>query len=88
MDFNIVTKVLNTLEEVKKHIKNDTYVILQNDEHNILAGLHYDTFEIKEKEQLKIIQKFKKLDKVIEINHIVINSHICLFQGNLKGGKK
>lgn len=88
MDFNIVTKVLNTLEEIKKYIKNDTFVIMQNDKQSILAGLHFNSFEIKEKEQLKIIQKFKKLDKAIEINHIVINSHICLFQGNLKGGKK
>lgn len=88
MDFNIVTKVLNTLEEIKKYIKNDTFVIMQNDEQSILAGLHFNSFEIKEKEQLKIIQKLKKLDKAIEINHIVINSHICLFQGNLKGGKK
>lgn len=88
MDFNIVTKVLNTLEEIKKYIKNDTFVIMQNDEQSILAGLHFNSFEIKEEEQLKIIQKFKKLDKAIEINHIVINSHICLFQGNLKGGKK
>lgn len=54
---------------------------------NILAGLHYDKFEISDKNRLKIISKFKKLEKKFEINHIMINSHVCIFQGTLKGAR-
>lgn len=88
MDFEIIKEVTNILTDIQKYIDVENFLIMNNDEQNILAGLHYDKFEISEKDKLKIIGKFKKLNKKLEINHIIINNHICMFQGTLKGDDK
>lgn len=87
MDFEIIREVTNILTDIQKYIDVENFLILNNDEKNILAGLHYDKFEISDKNRLKIIGKFKKINKKLEINHTIINSHICMFQATLKGAK-
>lgn len=84
MDFEVVKEVTVILIEIQKYIDVPNFLVWNNDEENILAGLHYDKFEISEENKLNIIGKFRKINKKITINHIVINNHVCLFQGKAK----
>lgn len=85
MNFDKVIEVQNCFSEVEKYIKVKSSLSMNNDEKNILIALHYDSFKIIEADRINILGKIQKLNKSFEINHVVINNHMVLFQGTVKG---
>lgn len=85
MNFDKVIEVQNCFSEVEKYIKVKSSLSMNNDEKNILIALHYDSFKIIEADRINILVEIQKLNKSFEINHVVINNHMVLFQGTVKG---
>lgn len=85
MNFDKVMEVQNCFSEVEKYIKVKSSLSMNNDEKNILIALHYDSFKIIEADRINILVEIQKLNKSFEINHVVINNHMVLFQGTVKG---
>lgn len=85
MNFDKVMEVQNCFSEVEKYIKVKSSLSMNNDEKNILIALHYDSFKIIEVDRINILAEIQKLNKSFEINHVVINNHMVLFQGTVKG---
>lgn len=84
MNFDKVMEVQNCFLEVEKYIKVKSSLSMNNDEKNILIALHYDSFKIIEADRINILAEIQKLDKSFEINHVIINNHMVLFQGTVK----
>lgn len=85
MNLDRIMEVQNCFSEVKKYIKVKSSLSMNNDEKNILIALHYDSFKIIEADRINILGKIQKLNKSFEINHVVIDNHMVLFQGTVKG---
>lgn len=85
MNLDKIMEVQNCFSEVKKYIKVKSSLSMNNDEKNILMALHYDSFKIIEADRINILGKIQKLNKSFEINHVVIDNHMVLFQGTVKG---
>ena len=85
MNLDKVMEVQNCFSEVEKYIKVKSSLSMNNDEKNILIALHYDSFKIIEADRINILGNIQKLNKSFEINHVVINNHMVLFQGTVKG---
>lgn len=87
MNFDKVKKatdILGEIADILESIGVDSDIISQNDDKNILLGLAYDNCKDVKKVENKILRKVKKLEKLITLNHIIINSKVVIIQGSDK----
>ena len=90
MDCDLVLMATNVMTEINKiiGIKEGEYTTILNvEDTTILSGIQYDKRVVSKDKEVKVLRKIKKLNKVFQINHIIINSRAILFQGQVKERK-
>lgn len=88
MDFEIIQLINKQLEKIDKVLEVKHNIIFNNDKINVLAGFYFNEFEISNTISSKIIKYIKPLEKYFNINHLIINKGMVLFQATLKGAEK
>lgn len=87
MDFNLVYKTNEVMQDIPKIIEveeGEYTTVLNVEDEIILSGIQFDKREITEQQRLKILRQLNKLEKILKINHMIINQRGVLFQGETK----
>lgn len=87
MDFNLVYKTNEVMQDIPRIIKveeGEYTTVLNVEDEIILSGIQFDKREITEQQRLKILRQLNKLEKILKINHMIINQRGVLFQGETK----
>lgn len=87
MDFNLVYKTNEVMQDIPRIIEveeGEYTTVLNVEDEIILSGIQFDKREITEQQRLKILRQFNKLEKILKINHMIINQRGVLFQGETK----
>lgn len=87
MDFNLVYKTNEVMQDIPRIIeveKGEYTTVLNVEDEIILSGIQFDKREITEQQRLKILRQLSKLEKILKINHMIINQRGVLFQGEIK----
>lgn len=87
MDFNLVYKTNEVMQDISRIIEveeGEYTTVLNVEDEIILSGIQFDKREITEQQRLKILRQLNKLEKILKINHMIINQRGVLFQGETK----
>lgn len=87
MDFNLVYKTNEVMQDIPRIIEveeGEYTTVLNVEDEIILSGIQFDKREITEQQRLKILRQLNKLEKILKINHMIINQRGFLFQGETK----
>ncbi|MDY2800394.1 MAG: hypothetical protein SOV59_03875 [Fusobacterium mortiferum] len=87
MDFNLVYKTNEVMQDIPRIIEveeGEYTTVLNVEDEIILSGIQFDKREITEQQRLKILRQLNKLEKILKINHMIINQRGVLFQGETK----